>query len=225
VSVDANSSPFLYTGHKLGSLKRLEASLDWMERSMPSAIQAEKLTSPQAGCDVGVFINGVVWHLQDSVRMERDRIYVFGTDGDKITVTTWHGGHSCLVPGDNNRTSQCIQLMTWLCAKSHAGFAFKPSWSVFPSCPLMPSCALQCTSYAGPCYEGGHLTAWWKIDLGEEHQVGPLDAESYLLCNARSPHVTMVVWSRRDRSMASTGLHCAWFRAPSRSHPKLDEEL
>lgn len=40
-----------------------------------------------------------------------------------------------------------------------------------PASILRYSGIVQCTSYAGPCYEDGHLTAWWKIDLGEEHQV------------------------------------------------------
>ncbi|CAI7823324.1 unnamed protein product, partial [Closterium sp. NIES-54] len=30
------------------------------------------------------------------------------------------------------------------------------------------------SSFAGPCVEGGCLTAWWSIDLGEKHK---------LLCN------------------------------------------
>ncbi|KAL3700362.1 hypothetical protein R1sor_018384 [Riccia sorocarpa] len=31
--------------------------------------------------------------------------------------------------------------------------------------------AFQGTSFAGPCMEGGRISAWWKVDLGKNHQL------------------------------------------------------
>lgn len=30
---------------------------------------------------------------------------------------------------------------------------------------------MQGTSFAGPCNATGGLSAWWKVDIGEDHQV------------------------------------------------------
>ena len=42
--------------------------------------------------------------------------------------------------------------------------------TVLGKAKLLPLC-LQGTSFAGPCNEGGQMSAWWKVDLGEDQQV------------------------------------------------------
>jgi hypothetical protein len=75
----------------------------------------------------------------------------------------------------------------------------------------------QGTSIAGPCNEGGGTSAWWKVDLGEDHEVslyprghcyGKIDSKS---------HVVLCVSSSAKSSSSQVGssaahlqlLHCA----------------
>jgi len=36
----------------------------------------------------------------------------------------------------------------------------------------------QGTSFAGPRMEDGHISSWWVVDLGEEHQVSSITSLS-----------------------------------------------
>ncbi|GBG70252.1 hypothetical protein CBR_g6381, partial [Chara braunii] len=44
-----------------------------------------------------------------------------------------------------------------------------PSRHTDPKALVSRNC--QCTSFAGPCIENGLITAWWRLDLGEDHRL------------------------------------------------------
>ncbi|KAI5075302.1 hypothetical protein GOP47_0009378 [Adiantum capillus-veneris] len=97
--------------------------------------------------------------IQFSQRSSKLKELFFICDGDSNGVLyyagTSHGAHAWMNPALTKKVSVT---------------ASSPL-SRFTDAKALVSRQYQGTSFAGPSFEGGHPCSWWKIDLGESHQL------------------------------------------------------